>query len=181
MNKLAKLLLATTCLTAVSAASAAAVSEVEPNNSLGAAQVLPLGTTQITGTLVSDFINNFSDFFRLEGLLPGGSFTVTLDANPGIPVGESGMFALSSTGTILDSEFLIQDGDTLTGTVPSNGILVLQIEGATTNTEIVYPYTLDISAPRVAAVPEPSVLSLLAAGAAGLGAVRGLWRKRPKR
>ena len=182
MNKLSKLLLATTCLTAVSAGPAAAVSEIEPNNSFGAAQVVPLGTTQITGTLDSNFATNFFDFFRLDGLQPGGTFTVTLSVlTPAVEVGEQFMGALNTSQTLLDGSGL-NDGDQLTGTIPGNGTIILEIEGFT-DVEQVFSYALNISAPRVAGVPEPSVLSLLGAGAAGLGvgAIRGLWRKRPKR
>jgi hypothetical protein len=178
MNRLSKLLLATTCLTAVNAAPAAAVSEVEPNNTLATAQILPLGTTQITGTLVECCVN-FFDFYSLAGLQPSGSFVVTLDITAPASVNEAGMFALTSGGGLIDSDALV-DGNQLTGTIPGNGILVLRVDGATNPlSEAVLGYTLDINAPR-AAVPEPSVLSLLASGAAGLATLRGLWRKRQK-
>jgi hypothetical protein len=173
MNRLSRLLLASTCLTAVSAAPAAAVPELEPNNSLATAQVLPAGTTQVTGTLF--FPGDTDDLFRLDGL-PPGTFTITLDITDPVSLSESGMQVRTSSNGFVAQNFLV-DGSQLTGSIPGDGTLVLSVF-ATVQGPDSFGYTLDIAVPRAAAVPQPSVLGLLAAGAAGLAL--GGWRRKPR-
>ena len=189
MNKLSMLLLATTCLTAISAAPAAAVPEVELNDTLATAQALPAGTTQVTGSLPFNGSGETPlDFFRLSDLQPGQNFVVTLNITSQNPLLDPGstMSALTSTGTEIDVETVLNQGDQVTGVIPGNGILVLRLFGQTISVQESAPfiYALNIDAPRgPLAVPEPSVLSLLGAGATGLaaGAIRRLQRKRTER
>ena len=177
MNKLSKLLLTTSCLTALTAAPAAAVPETEPNNTLGAANNLAVGTTVITGgmTFPSD-----SDFFRLTGLQPAAAFDVTGTFSFLCAGCSASLLAQNSAGAVIDAEGPFLPGGPavhVTGTIPDNGILILNAAASVSEGNI--SYRLDVAAP-LQQVPEPSVLSLLASGAAaiGLGALRGLGRTR---
>jgi len=178
MNRLSKLLLASTCLTAINIAPAraAAVSETEPNNTLEKANLMPIGTTQIAGEIPNGAVGDSdTDFFKLSGLLAGAAFSVKgTGAGDGFEVG---FLAEDSSGTQIPGTASGFFGSSpVTGTIPSNGILILKVEGSAF--ESPFEYALDVSAPLAAAVPEPSSLGLLASGVAGLGALRALWKRR---
>jgi PEP-CTERM motif len=189
MNKLTQMLLASTCLTAVTTSPAAALSftEVEPNNTLATANAAPLGTTEIVATAEQPSTSPFAfiDFFKLSGLQPGGSFSATVERQTAPPGGfffNSQFIAADSGGTTVDSEPLAVSPNflqtaTVSGTIPLNGMLVLETTGGISEGGPM-GYHITITAPLAAAVPEPSTLGLLASGLAGLAGFLGLRRQK---
>jgi hypothetical protein len=182
MNRLTRVLMGTTFLTAVvTAAPAGAVSESELNDSLAGAQTVPVGTTEIDAVAEVDGDetppdNTNFDFFKLTGLDPDGELDVTLESQGATFPFDSSFAVLNSGGTALTetSLSLLSFGEgVLLGPVniPDDGMVVLRVailprfegdpgeQGA---------YRLTIDAP-LASVPEPATFGLLASGLAGLG------------
>jgi hypothetical protein len=181
MNKLTRMLLATTCLTALASAPAAAltVNEVETNDSLATANVLPLGTTEVLALAEVPF----SDFFKLSGLEPGETFTATIDRLSDPITGgfffNSQFTANASGGALIDSE-PVGNGPqiaTVTGAIPADGMLVFSSIG---NISEGGPmgYHITITAPLAVAVPQPHAFALLGAGVAGLAGLTALVRRK---
>src|SRR6516225_2112357 len=140
---LARRLLATTCLTAVGGTAAQAGSVSEPPNfgtTFATRTLLPVGTTMVTGT--TSFSSDADDFVEFQGLAGGTSFTLSANA------------FLSNVSVFTDSNSQI--GSTLmfgfpastqplAGTVPANGLLVVDVHQ--TNTESgIQNYTLNLTA-----------------------------------
>lgn len=186
MNKLTRMLLASTCLTALASGPAAALTsnEVEPNDSLATANVLPLGTTEIVATAESFPV---TDFFKLNGLVPGDTFTAIIERQG---VGGAGFFfetqftASASGGAFIDSELL---GDpnccgfvqtaTVTGAIPANGMLVFSTVGSVIEGGPM-SYHITITAPLAVAAPQAHTFGLLGAGLAGLAGLTALARRK---
>jgi hypothetical protein len=180
-NRLTRSLMASTCLTMVSATGAMATTFNEssapggvfPNTGPGFA--LPVGTTIVNGSL---FGENVYNFFEFTGL-PAGELAVFGSTSPGGQFGDT--FSVFTSGLSLLTEGALPtalgflDG----GVVPPDGDLVI---GVGSHTETASNYTIEIEvvpthteSPGLPGVPEPS--GLLGTGlAVAAGALA--WRRR---
>ena len=164
LKKISRHLLATTCLTAAAAHGAtiteSSVSGADFGNSFGAANVLPVGTTEVIGAInpSSDF-----DFFRFSGLQPGGGYSLA-----GFYEAGTARFGVEkSDQTFLNA--LTSNPASLSGVIPTDGILVVQVA----NNEAVMNYDLTLTAPLASTgTPEPSTAAGVALGLAGAWALR---------
>jgi hypothetical protein len=180
MKRLARHLLATTCLTAGAAALANAQVVTEGiggapadfGNTFGAAYLLPDGTTQVNGTV--EIGSDPADFFTFQGLQGGTGFsftaTSTLTRTIGLDIFNSSDSQLGATDFFSSAE-----AGSGIGTVPSDGTLTFELfpngsgEGLRT-------YSVNLTA---TSTPEPGTL-----GAMGLGLTAGaaaLARRRRKK
>jgi PEP-CTERM motif len=183
MNKLTKVLLASTCLTALNSTSALATYiEVEPNDTLATADPVPIAETEVTGIAEGQF----TDYYRWTGLDPNGTFSASITRVDG---GGGGFFfsslfsALSSAGAGINSANLgccfggsNPQQATVMGDIPDNGLLVLSTSGSLSEGGPVN-YHITLTAPLAQAVPEPGTLGLLASGLLGLAGLGALKRK----
>jgi hypothetical protein len=156
-KKLARTLMATTCLT-VAAGSASASVFLEPSfaggdfsNNLSAPSALPVGTTQVQGA-----VNNgdHDDFFSIPGLTTGASYLL--------------LFAGSGGG------LSVYDGLSLIGGPFSNSVVTTFTSPDTTlvfgvhTLEATVNYTVSLTQET----PEPGTLSLAGMALAGALALR---------
>jgi hypothetical protein len=179
LQKLARTLLATTCLTAVS--SGIAVGSVVnegtspapadfPNTANGF--VLPVGTTQVNGAI--NFLSDPADWFEFTGLLPLSSFSLSASA----PVtGYSDSVTLQNTGlgNIAGPMVFDQGVPAFLGplTVPSDGKIVVGITVNESGGN--YSIFLNASLAPSSGTPEPSTLPAVGMGMA-LAALA--WRRK---
>ncbi len=164
LKKLARHLLTTTCLTAAatSVAHAGTINEtVDFSNTFGGANALPVGTTEVLGSINPQ---NDTDFFQFTGLLGGGSYSLAGFYEGSLKVG-----LLDSANTFLHS--LANNPPTFTGTVPGDGILVVEVAG----NEQIAAYDLQLTAQS--GTPEPSSVAAVATGLAGAWALRRKLKK----
>ena len=164
LKKLARTLLATTCLTvAAGSAPAAVITEAtfapggDFSNNLNSPTVLTGGTDTILGTIGTS--PDFNDIFELLGLVAGGSYHITL--------------ASSSSFTpflnFYDSSFnflpgSLSPGQSVDFVAPADGNLVFNL-----GSEGVSNYTVTLT-PNF--VPEPATFGLVGAALAGALALR---------
>jgi hypothetical protein len=179
INKFARALLATTCLSAASGGAAMATVITVTEGSGGApldfsnispGYLLPLGTGVVNG--VQGNKPDDADWFEFQGLLNGSSFSATATSQGESSIGIS-IFD-SSTANIGSAFFGYESGKaaTLNGFVPTDGNLLFEIFNGSGN-----PYSValtDTLAPTAA--PEPATLGL--AGLAIAGALA--WRRTRK-
>jgi hypothetical protein len=170
VEKLARTLLATTCLTAASGAAMASTileSTFAPmgdfsNSSPGT--LLPVGTTVVEGSLPDGDV----DYFEFQGLAPATPFSVyatkTIVGN-GVEGPIVGVF--DSAQNVFGSVW-VEGGTTIYGSVPSDGNLVVEFS----NSEGGRDYTATLTAQVQS--PEPSTLAT--AGLALAGAL--VWRRK---
>jgi hypothetical protein len=168
LKKLARRLLAITCLTAGSTALATTISE-PPNfgTTFATATPLPAGTTIVEGSV--QFPSDTNDFFTFQDLVPGTGFDFTASTTSTILEVD----LLTSADTALPGSanpyvFTSSDPNMVTGlTAPSDGQIVFDVitgggEGPAR------AYTIDVD--TVTYGPEPGTLGVmglgLAAGAA---------------
>jgi PEP-CTERM motif len=159
LKKFARGLLTTTCLTAAAAGMAQAgvvnessVAGADFGNTFGLRNNLGAGVTEVIGAAP----NGDVDFFSISGLLGGGAFSIS-----GIYTGFANYSVLNSAqGTVSAGGGNLSP---LTGTIPNDGILVVQVSGSEGPTT----YDLTLSAPT-SGVPEPSTL-----GGVGLALAAG--------
>ena len=79
LKKIARHLLATTCLTAAAAGSAGATTITEGtdfSNTFAGANALPIGTDVVNGSIWGAIVSDPDDYFRFSGLLAGSSFSL---------------------------------------------------------------------------------------------------------
>jgi hypothetical protein len=163
-------LLATTCLTAASGIAAADTviegqggAPVDFANSFAQAYLLPLGTTTVQGAVGS---GEYNDFFEFQGLTAESAFSFSI---PGIPCCEGLHVSIDNSSALILASGNVEEGLTLSGTVPSDGNLVVGFE-----TEGGYRgYEIDLVS-GLPASPEPATLP--AAGLALAGALA--WRRK---
>jgi hypothetical protein len=127
VEKLARALLATTCLTAASGvAGATVINEASfapagdfPNSTPGS--LLPIGTNMVDGILTPTDI----DFFEFQGLGAGSSWSITVHSSVEGPLFD----VFNSSNTLLASRILnLETGsDVLAGTVPGDGKLIVEL------------------------------------------------------
>ena len=176
LRKLARALLGTTCLTvATGTAFATTFTETTDFPSTAPGTVLPVGTTQVNGSI--NFSTDQRDYFEFVGLLPNSSFSLQATAtatgySDGVSVQNSGGTLLAQPMLLLQvSSSNIINANFTNLTVPSDGDVVVgisQFEGGG-------PYTVTINANLASApTPEPFTLStsLLGLGAAAAEALR---------
>jgi hypothetical protein len=173
-KKFAGALLATTCLTGASGAVANASTIIEgvfpapndfPNTAPGF--LLPVGTNLVEGGLGP---SDGSDWFEFQSLQGGGSFSEL--ATYAVPGSETG-FQVAIYSTAMDQLNIGEgSGHVLTGTIPSNGDLLVNINSDSGRS---FGYNVSLTAPLGA--PEPSTLA-----GAGLALATALaWRRRRTR
>jgi MYXO-CTERM domain-containing protein len=172
-EKFARALLATTCLTAASGIAAADTviegqggAPLDFANNFAQAYLLPLGTTIVTGTVS---ISDTNDFFEFQGLVAESAFSFQI---PQITCCE-GLIAniYNSSYEGLDGGGVSMAGRTLSGTVPSDGNLIVQFYVNAENAERAYEIDL-VSGTS----PSPEPATLPAAGLALAGALA--WRRK---
>jgi hypothetical protein len=177
LKRLARHLLATTCLTAGSTAMATTVSEPPDfGTTFGTATDLPNGTTMVDGSV--QFPGDTNDFFTFQDLVPGTEFffTATLtSATNGLELNllTSGDAALP--GSSNPYSFATSLPASATVDAPSDGIIVFDVlTGGGEGPARAYNITVNTAT----YVPEPGTL-----GAMGLGLAAGaaLTRRRKKK
>jgi hypothetical protein len=208
IESFAKGLLATTCLTmAAGSAVAGTITEGTPPApaqfpTASTGYQLPVGTTQVFGSLTGEGIDNQA-WFEFTGLTPGEAFTITgMYTTPNqrptaSPINEAGVVLnlFTDGGVLLASQTLEQvvpatkDGFTFSGSVPGEGKLDVQIQFR--NVESVEAGGSPVPGPGSkdplwvvnldpgASTPEPSTMGLAGTGMA-LGASALAWRRRRK-
>jgi hypothetical protein len=173
LKNLAHTLLATTCLTAATAAAATAgtVDQSQIDGGFGSdfntASVLPSGTDTVTGNMCDD-CGNFQDFFAIPGLTSGETIQITgsvNDQNTSSP--EAGIFAFDSLDNALGStDVLGSNTPSFDVTAPANGEVVIEV---TDESDGSYGLNFQVSVVGDVVTPEPATLGLgalaLAAGA----------------
>lgn len=179
LQRLARTLLATTCLTCATGGVAFSSIITEgtspapsdfPNVTPGFA--LPAGTTKVNGSISPTDI----DFFEFTGLVGGGTFSLTATATGGNTYANN-IAVLSDTGTTIAptpccasffSGFPVTFSSQL---IPADGNIVVQISPS----EGGGAYTIDLTAP--VATPEPSTLGVVGLV---LASALGIRRKRTR-
>jgi hypothetical protein len=176
LDKLSRALLAGSCLTGMAGIATASTiiqgvppAPAEfPTNFPG--YLLPLGTTQVIGTLPGcidcEGAGEQPAWFEVQGLVSSSPFTVTSCC-------ENDAFyeVLDSSGGFLGvSDF--ESGATLNGTVPTDGNLVFLVGEECGNCSS--PQSYEVTLSDTASVPEPSTLAM--AGLALAGALA--WRRK---
>ena len=169
-RKFIRHLLAASCLTAA-AASATTFNETSLGsgdfpNAFASATSLPIGTDVVLGAYQGNLSQDI-DFFKFVNLLAGASFTVSATSPSGfalLSVFNSGQTQIGTTQVYSSA------AGTVSGTVPGNGMLVLQLA----NSEGGGPYTVTLTGP--VSTPEPATVGLTALGlaAAAIAARRKL-------
>jgi hypothetical protein len=179
MKRLLPMVIASTCLGAAAPGASAlpTYNEVEPNNTLATADVTPVGTTNVLG-IAEITSSSFTDFYQFTGLNPAAMFSATINNVNQAGFFSDGLFqASTSSGASITSAALGVSPNylqqiTISGVIPTNGILILSIvssvmEGGS------FQYGIALTAPLAPTVPEPGTLGLLGSGLlalAGLGA-----------
>jgi hypothetical protein len=176
-SKFASTLLATTCLAVIACSRASAQTTIIEGTSPAPSDfpdtfvgfVLPFGTTTVQGSLSSksDF-----DFFEFQGLQANTSFSITGIYNPHGQESGTSFAVFDSSHSSFGSVTLEGSGGTVSGIIPSDGLLAVQVqEGASRVTN----YQFDLTA-ATATVPEPADSALVGSGLALAGAL--VWRKK---
>jgi hypothetical protein len=178
-GKLARALLAGTCLaTAGGVASAGTFSEGPTDlfpNSFDPASVapvtvlIPVGDHVVTGQVGVGGDN--ADFFEFTGLLPSGAYSLQISYLGGA---NWTVNTYTSAGSGLGSAILGEGAccNPITGTIPIDGKLLVRGSSG----EGTPDYTMTLTAPVAAAVPEPSTLALSGLAVASAFA----WRRKRK-
>jgi PEP-CTERM motif len=150
-------LLAGTCLTSV-ANAATVIESMDFGNTVSAAlgSPLPVGTDMVSGTV--NFTTDLADFLAFTNLVPGSPFSMEFTG------GGLTFNMFDSVAARVGSGGLSTSPAIITGSVPSNGILVAYIgnvEGSS--------YTANLTATTI---PEPHAVTL-----AGLGVAAAALRR----
>jgi hypothetical protein len=174
LKRLARHLLATTCLTAGTAMATTVTEPPSFGTTFATATALPAGTTMVEGgvTMTGGDLN---DYFEFEGLVPGTGFDFTASTT------SSGLSLnlLNSADAALPSStdpytFTTSLPASVDVTAPSDGIIVFDV--VSPGGEGLRSYTIAVNTATF--VPEPGTL-----GAMGLGLAAGaaLTRRRKKK
>jgi hypothetical protein len=167
LKKLARHLLASTCLTVAAAGTAYGSTFNESSdfsNAFGTADILPVGTDTVIGHIG---FGDADDYFEFTGLLGGATFFLgaSTDGNSFNPF----VTVLSNSPSTITGPLTFSFGSPTNGSgvIPADGILVFHVgnpgEGGT--------YTVTLDAP-LAGVPEPGTLTGVGLGLAGALALR---------
>lgn len=173
MDKFARNLLATSCLTLAAGATAQASVFNEstdlPNSPPHFA--LPGGTDEVNGSTDYRFSSDPDDFFQFTGLLPGGNFTLVFENQPTFFL-RSFLVISDTSNNILGEGAIFEGGSQIfTGTVPGDGKLNIRI-GSIEEGGGLYRVSLTADSD----VPEPA--TVIPAGLALAGALA--WQRRKK-
>jgi MYXO-CTERM domain-containing protein len=175
MDKLARALLATTCLTGASGvASATAIVVVEgqgsaptdfPNSSPG--YLLPVGTTEVQGQLHGT--TDTKDWIEFQDLAPGQGFSLHGFYTP-LHQEKGVTFQTFTTSNVQFGNSSLEGmGRPINGIIPSNGEIIVEIQFAQTGSPA-YEFEMTANVD----MPEPSTLAT--AGLALAGALA--WRRK---
>jgi hypothetical protein len=181
LDKLSRALLASSCLTGLAGIANAntiiqgvppAPAEF-PTNFPG--YLLPLGTTQVIGTLPGctgcDTEGGQDGWFEFQGLVPSSPFAVSSCCE-----NDASYDIFNSSGSFLGySDF--ENGAILNGTVPTDGKLVFLVEDECGDCTNVAPNPYEVTLTDTASAPEPSTVAM--AGLALAGALA--WRRKRTR
>lgn len=177
-SRFAQTLLSTTCLGALGSISVSgqvinegtSPAPSDFGGTFGTAYVLPMGTTTVRGGESS----SDADFFEFTNLSPGTSFSLLGSYNPAHQEAAAGFFHVyNSSQTQIGSatlEGVSRPGGTVTGTVPNDGTLTVQVGGSGGSSST---YQFDMTA---TVVPEPAQTALAVGGATLAGAFA--WRRK---
>jgi hypothetical protein len=182
LRKLAKHLLATTCLTAGVAGMVGAQTVNESadfGSTFANASSLPAGTRTVNGGLDTIFgADSFdsADFVKFSGLLGGSTFsftgTIPVPAAIDIDVFSSSQAAITSVG-------FSGLGAAGSNVVPLDGILVFDIRTANSEVRTADTYSLSLTATDAPSpAPEPATIAGMGLG---LAVVAGFARRRRKK
>jgi hypothetical protein len=177
LNKLARALLASSCLTGAAAIATADTIVIQgvpptpatfPHSPPG--YLLPVGTTQVNGVFAACTECGGQDtaWFEFQGLLPGSSFTAS-----GCCENDSSYAIFNSSQVFLASSDF-ENGASASGLVPTDGNLVVVVADECGNCSM-QNYELSLNAQLD--TPEPSTLAT--AGLALAGALA--WRRKRTR
>jgi len=177
LNKLARALLASSCLTGAAAIANAdtiitqGVSPAPaefPHSAPG--YLLPVGTTQVNGFFApcTECGGQDTAWFEFQGLLPGSSFTTS-----GCCENDSNYAVFSSSQVFLASGFF-EGGENASGTVPTDGDLLVVVADECGSCS---PQSYQLNLDAQLDAPEPS--SLATVGLALAGALA--WRRKRTR
>lgn len=176
-EKFARLAMATTSLSVGVMANSTTITEGTspapadfPNSAPG--YLLSVGTTTVHGTVTS--LTDTEDWFEFQGLQKGQAFSLQATGE-----GESGLsvFVYNSSNVSLGQQSLEEGGATVTGTIPADGKLIVEMVVASERGS--EPYAVGLTAPLAPqSVPASSPLSLSVLGL-GLALSGGLaWRSK---
>jgi hypothetical protein len=177
-EKFTHALLATTCLSVVAggSASAATILIVEgtapaPADFPGTAPAyfLPVGTNVVQGQLHSSTGDN-DDFFEFQSLNPNSSFVILGTYNPLGQERQVSYQAFNTSGGSLGIATLEGEGGIVSGTVPSNGDLIVDVRFSSQGSPT---YQVALTA-ELAVAPEPSTFATTGLAIAGALA----WRRK---
>ena len=167
LKKFARGLMTTTCLTAAATAMQAStinetsVAGADFGNTFAVRNDLGAGVTEVIGAInpTSDV-----DWFRIDGLTAGSTFTIN-----GVFTGGAryGIFDNANVNLVP----LATNPGTMTGTVPTDGILVVQV----IQNEALATYDLTLG--TTAGTPEPSTFGGMALALAGGLTLRRRYKK----
>jgi hypothetical protein len=160
-NRFTKTLLTTTCLgvAASGGAQATTILIVEgttpapadfPNSS--PSYLLPVGTNLVQGQLHSASSDN-DDFFEFQSLMPGQSFSILGTYNPLGQERQVSYQVFNSSGTSLGIATLEGEGGLVSGTIPNNGNLIVDVSFSSQGSPT---YQVALTT-EVAPTPEPAV------------------------
>lgn len=179
LQRLARTLLATTCLTCATGGVAFSSSITEGTSpapsdfsNVTPGFALPVGTTNVNGSISP----TDTDFFEFTGLVGGGTFSLTATATGGATYSDN-ITVLSDTGAtiapaICCSSFFSGFPATFSSQlIPADGNIVVKISPS----EGGGAYTVDLTAPL--ATPEPSTLGVVGLA---LASALGIRRKRTR-
>lgn len=194
MDKIVKALLGTTCLVALCAmpAKATTIAEIEDNDTFGTAQVIAadMDPMFITGFFRTQPTADVFDWFQITGLSGGQQFFIEYNqtsSSNAVSFLESGFTVYDSDSDFLVGGSIAVGGPpiTISGIIPTDGILYVQAEGLLSpvfdnesGASVGYQLTLD--AP-LTAVPEPSAAALFGTGLLVLGGAAAASRRRKRR
>jgi MYXO-CTERM domain-containing protein len=180
LKKLSQTLLASTCLTAAAAVTATASTFDESmidggfGGNFGAANVLPTGTTIVTGSFCGD-CGNVQDWFTIPGLKAGDTIQVTGSLIAGGPA-TLGFEALTSGDTPLAGDPSVPASSVFDVTAPADGNIVFEVQQVSGPASGV-DYEVAIVDQGGSSAPEPGTAAL---GTIALGAAAALRRKLKK-
>jgi hypothetical protein len=149
-----------------------------PNS--GPGYLLPVGTTVVIGTLTQT--TDINDWFEFQDLTAGTTFSLLGKYNPLHQEKQTSFLVYNSSSSSVGvgnagvgHATLEGQGQIVTGTVPSDGILEVDVQGSRSGSA---GYEIDLTASIGNASPAPEPSTMLGTGLALAGALA--WRRKRK-